>query len=138
MLVPQLLFEKLQDLPNDDFETFKWYLSMKILDSCRPIPKSLLENKGRREIVSRMIDSYCEELAVKVTVEILRKMNVNNIADEIQSRFEEGRTPAPSSSSSASNLAAGTTISAQQGAFVIAPAISGGHTGAVNINIHHK
>lgn len=61
---------------------------MKISDSCKPIPKCQLEDKGRREIVSRMIDSYSEELAVRLAVDILRKMNVNMIADELQSKFE--------------------------------------------------
>lgn len=139
MLVPELLLEKLQDLTNDDYKTFKWYLTMKIVDSCKPIPRSKLEGQDRMDTVSCMIDSYGEAIAVEVSVAILRKMNVNNIADDLQGEFEavEGRTPG-SSGSSTLNPTAGATMSAQQGGMVIAPTFTGSSTGPVNITIHQK
>uniref|UniRef100_A0A3P9C8K6 Pyrin domain-containing protein n=1 Tax=Maylandia zebra TaxID=106582 RepID=A0A3P9C8K6_9CICH len=85
-----LLLEKLQDLTNDEYKHFKWYLAMKIVDSCKPIPKSKLEGQDRMDTVSCMIDSYGEATAVKVSVAILRKMNVNNIADDLEGKFEGG------------------------------------------------
>lgn len=88
MLVPELLLEKLQDLTNDEYKHFKWYLAMKIVDSCKPIPKSILEGQDRMDTVSCMIDSYGEATAVKVSVAILRKMNVNNNADDLEGKFE--------------------------------------------------
>lgn len=88
MLVPELLFEKLQDLTNEDYKAFKWYLAMKMVDSCKPIPKSKLEGQDRMDTVSCMIDSYGEAMAVKVSVAILRKMNANNIADDLEVKYE--------------------------------------------------
>uniref|UniRef100_A0A668VW76 Pyrin domain-containing protein n=1 Tax=Oreochromis aureus TaxID=47969 RepID=A0A668VW76_OREAU len=119
MQVPELLLEKLQDLTNDDYKTFKWYLTMKIVDSCKPFPRSKLEGQDRMDTVSCMIDSYGETMAVKVSVAILRKMNVNNIADDLQGKFEA-------------------TMSAHQGGMVIAPTFTGSSTGPVNITIHQK
>lgn len=112
---------------------------MKIVDSCKPIPRSKLEGQDRMDTVSCMIDSYGEAIAVEVSVAILRKMNVNNIADDLQGKFEavEGRTAA-SSGSSTLNPTAGATMSAQQGRMVIAPTITGSSTGPVNITIHQK
>lgn len=88
MLVPELLLEKLQDLTNEEYKYFKWFLAMKIVDSCKPIPKSKLEGQDRMDTVSCMIDSYGEATAVKVSVAILRKMGVNNIAHDLEGKFE--------------------------------------------------
>lgn len=88
MLVPELLLGKLQDLTNDNYKHFKWYLAMEIVDSCKPIPKRKLEGQDRMDTVSCMIDSYGEARAVKVSVAILRKINVNNIADDLEGKFE--------------------------------------------------
>ena len=87
MLVPQLLLETLEELVSDDFETFRWYLSMNILDGCSPIRKAHLQNASRVQTVSKMIDSYGEESAVNVTVEILRKMSFNSHAENLKSRY---------------------------------------------------
>ncbi|XP_078022246.1 caspase b-like isoform X2 [Epinephelus lanceolatus] len=95
MLVPQLLLETLEELQDDDFETLKWYLSMNILEGCKPIPKSRLGKAPRTNTVSRMIESYGEESAVKVTVEILRKMGNNNAAEKLKSRYAGGKTTKP-------------------------------------------
>ncbi|KAL7403753.1 hypothetical protein ABVT39_004601 [Epinephelus coioides] len=95
MLVPQLLLETLKELQDDDFETLKWYLSMDILEGCKPIPKSRLGKAPRTDTVSRMIESYGEESAVKVTVEILRKMGNNNAAEKLKSRYAGGKTTKP-------------------------------------------
>lgn len=110
---------------------------MKMVDSCKPIPKSKLEGQDRMDTVSCMIDSYGEEMAVKVSVAILRKMNANNIADDLEVKYEavEGRAAA-SSGSSTLNPSAGTTISAQQGGVVFAPTITGSSTAPMNINFY--
>ena len=83
MLVPKLLLETLENQVNEDFQKFKWYLSMRVLDNCKPIPKSRLENASRSETVSRMIEVYGEKLAVGVTVKILEMMNCNSLAEEL-------------------------------------------------------
>lgn len=110
---------------------------MKMVDSCKPIPKSKLEGQDRMDTVSCMIDSYGEEMAVKVSVAILRKMNANNIADDLEVKYEavEGRAAA-SSGSSTLNPSAGTTISAQQGGVVFAPTITGSSTAPMNVNFY--
>ncbi|KAL7404457.1 hypothetical protein ABVT39_015048 [Epinephelus coioides] len=101
MSVPQLLLETLEDLGDDaDFEKFKWYLSMDILEGCKPIPKSCLGKAPRTNTVSRMTESYTKESAVKVTVEILRKMGNNNAAEKLKNRYA-GIVPAALASSCA-------------------------------------
>ncbi|KAM6941312.1 NACHT, LRR and PYD domains-containing protein 3-like isoform 2-T2 [Lycodopsis pacificus] len=84
MQVPRLLLDSLDQLGADDFKRFRWNLTQPVLDGCRPIPTSRLENKDRPDVVSRMTDSYGEEAAVNVTVEILKRMNLNNEAEKLQ------------------------------------------------------
>lgn len=87
MPVPQLLFDTLEDLVNDEFKTFKWYLSQRLLDSCSPIRRSHLEMASRTETVSKMTESYGEELAVNITAEILKKMGFNSTAAELKRKY---------------------------------------------------
>lgn len=84
MLVSELLFNTLEDVTKDDFETFKWYLTQNVLEDCQSIPKSRVENASRASTVTKMIESYNEDLAVKVTVEILRKQCLNALADKLE------------------------------------------------------
>nr|XP_046228809.1 caspase b isoform X2 [Scatophagus argus] len=139
MLVKKLLLDTLEDLGGDDFRTFKWYLSMDILDGCRPIPKSRLENANLTETVDKITETYEEELAVKITAEILRKTYQNNAAQNLMSRYAEGNAAASSSSSTSTSSAvappAPAPLMAQQGGVIIAPTLTSGTTGSWNITI---
>lgn len=87
MLVQELLLETLLDLDDEQFRMLKWLLSLNFLESCKPIPKSCLQNASRLDTVDKITESYGEELAVTITVEILRKIRNNKAADELQSRY---------------------------------------------------
>uniref|UniRef100_A0A3Q3WCN0 Pyrin domain-containing protein n=1 Tax=Mola mola TaxID=94237 RepID=A0A3Q3WCN0_MOLML len=73
----------LEDLNSGEFRMFTWYLSLDILENCKPIPKGRLENKIRVETVDLILQSYREELAVMITAEILRKMQNNKAAEAL-------------------------------------------------------
>ncbi|XP_068574307.1 NACHT, LRR and PYD domains-containing protein 3-like, partial [Cebidichthys violaceus] len=104
MQVPRLILDSLDELGADDFKRFRWNLTQPVLDGCRPIPKSCLENEDRPDVVGRMISSYGEESAVKVTVEIMKRMNLNNEAEKLQNTGPAGspaaQNPPPTPSSS--------------------------------------
>ncbi|XP_022593910.1 pyrin-like isoform X2 [Seriola dumerili] len=137
MGVELLLMETLEELSKCDFEKFKWLLSTDVMDGCKPIPKSHLEDAPRTETVSKMAQKYDDDLAVNLTIEILRKMNMNNTAQKLKNTHTGGKTAASSTSSSASAPAvAPATISAQQGGVVIAPTVSGSTAGSWNITIN--
>lgn len=87
MPLQQLLLETLEDLIENDFNTLKWYLTTKVLDSCRPIARSHLENAKRTETVTKVISSYGEDRAAEVCVQILRKMNQNGSALELEKAY---------------------------------------------------
>ena len=84
MQVPLLILDTLDELGANEFKMFRWNLSQPVLDGCQPIRKGHVESADRQDIVSKMIESYGEEMAVNVTVEILRRMNHNNAAEKLK------------------------------------------------------
>ncbi|XP_078127005.1 uncharacterized protein LOC144531008 [Sander vitreus] len=136
MQVQELLLETLDTLRKEDFKTLQWYLSMEVLAGCKPIPESHLEDASRTATIRKMIESYNEELAVKVTVEILKKMKNNYAAEKLENKYAGGKTAAPSASSSAVAPAAPATLTAQQGSVIIAPQFNSSTAGTMNITFN--
>ncbi|XP_034044998.1 pyrin-like [Thalassophryne amazonica] len=133
MLVPQLLLETLENLPGDDYKKFKWYLRMEVVEGCEPIPVSHLESPHQMDTVSKMLERYGKESAVKVTAEILRRMNHNAAAEELLNAYTEAGQKS-SSTPSTSSTSSSPSICADNGSLVIAPVVCGSH-GSWNIKI---
>ncbi|KAF1394715.1 hypothetical protein PFLUV_G00004030 [Perca fluviatilis] len=145
MQVPLLILDTLDELGADEFKRFRWNLTQPVLDGFEPIRKGHLENADRQDTVSKMIDRYGEETAVKVAVEILKRMNHNNAAEKLKKTYAgestDAQTPSPtppSSSSSSSGLisANGATVCAQGRSVIVAPNIIGPSSGGVSINMN--
>ncbi|KAM4584570.1 caspase b-like [Odontesthes bonariensis] len=140
-MVPQmLLIETLEGIYENDFKKFKYYLTLEVLDSCRPIPKGRLETASRTETVDLMTQAYGEEMAVTITVEILRKLLINDAADKLKRKYAAGLKPESSSSTAAhpppTPPSSTTSVSAQDGAVVFAPMITSSSPGTWNITIN--
>lgn len=88
MLLPELLLGTLNDLGDADFNTFKWHLTLGIVEDWPPIPKSRLDRAERTDTVDRLMEYYREKLAVNITVEVLKKMNNNLAADQLRTKYE--------------------------------------------------
>ncbi|TNN48036.1 hypothetical protein EYF80_041741 [Liparis tanakae] len=84
--VPLLLLDTLDDLSHEDFKRFQWLLENGVLDSCRPVARSRLEDTDRAGTVSAMTRDYGEGMAVNVGVEILKQMGNNNAAEKLRRR----------------------------------------------------
>uniref|UniRef100_A0A668AM44 Pyrin domain-containing protein n=1 Tax=Myripristis murdjan TaxID=586833 RepID=A0A668AM44_9TELE len=82
-----LLVNILEDLGDADFRKFQWYLSQPVVNGYKAIPKSRTEKKTREEIVDEMVQSYCEDPAVTVAVEILRKIHHNAAAEMLSRQY---------------------------------------------------
>uniref|UniRef100_A0A4W5NDA0 Pyrin domain-containing protein n=1 Tax=Hucho hucho TaxID=62062 RepID=A0A4W5NDA0_9TELE len=90
--VPELLLGSFQDLDSDELKTFQWYLKRHELDKFHSIPKSQLENANRQVTVDKMVESYSDEGAVRITLEILRKMGLNNLSENVEKNYKAGNT----------------------------------------------
>ncbi|XP_071031332.1 NACHT, LRR and PYD domains-containing protein 3-like [Oncorhynchus clarkii lewisi] len=81
-----LLLDILEELGRGDLKKFQWYIN-KGVEEFPSISEGQLEDADRLFTVDRMVQSYCDEGAVKITLEILRKMGRNNLAEELKEKL---------------------------------------------------
>uniref|UniRef100_A0A4W5K9W7 Pyrin domain-containing protein n=1 Tax=Hucho hucho TaxID=62062 RepID=A0A4W5K9W7_9TELE len=81
-----LLLNTLEGLGQGDPKKFQWCLIQGV-EGFSSISKGQLEDADRLVTVDRMVESYCDEGAVKITLEILRMMGQNNLADELKEKL---------------------------------------------------
>ncbi|KAL0194926.1 hypothetical protein M9458_008498, partial [Cirrhinus mrigala] len=74
--VKRKLNDTLDDLKEDDLKRFKSYLR-----EDGPIPVSVLEKADVTDTVDQMLHCFGPERAVKITLDILKKMNQNHLAE---------------------------------------------------------
>ncbi|XP_056315299.1 NACHT, LRR and PYD domains-containing protein 12-like [Danio aesculapii] len=82
--VLELLYYILDDLEQDNLRRFRG-----LLKQDGRIRAGKLENAGSTEVGNLMLDVFGEKQAVKITLNILRKMKQNELAEELQSKYEE-------------------------------------------------
>ncbi|XP_038840117.1 NACHT, LRR and PYD domains-containing protein 3-like [Salvelinus namaycush] len=74
--VKERLLAVLDDLDSEDLKRFKWHLTTENkLDGFLHIPKGQLETSNRLDIVDQMVQKYRENVAVKITLDILKKIS---------------------------------------------------------------
>ncbi|XP_067249243.1 NACHT, LRR and PYD domains-containing protein 3-like [Chanodichthys erythropterus] len=81
--VKDLLKNSLKDLGEAELKEFQWELK----NEC--ISKSEMENADRLDTVDKMVARFGPEEAVKITVKILRKMNQNNLAEQLENKHKQ-------------------------------------------------
>jgi len=82
----ELLKKSLYELVEADLKEFQWHLE----NDHECISKSDMENADRLKTVNKMVDRFGSEEAVKIMVEILRKMNQNNLAKQVENKHKQG------------------------------------------------
>ncbi|XP_077065432.1 NLR family CARD domain-containing protein 3-like isoform X2 [Siphateles boraxobius] len=87
--VKELLLNSLMDLEVAELSLFQWHLK----NIHEYITKSEMENANRWKTVDKMVECFGPEEAVKITVEILRKMNQNNLAEQLENNHKQVATP---------------------------------------------
>ncbi|XP_039529116.1 NACHT, LRR and PYD domains-containing protein 12-like isoform X3 [Pimephales promelas] len=85
--VKELLLNSLMELGKKDLKLFQWHLKMdEHIFNCE------LENADRCNTVDKMVACFGPEKAWKITVEILRKMNQNDLAERLENKCKQGST----------------------------------------------
>ncbi|XP_062284284.1 NACHT, LRR and PYD domains-containing protein 14-like [Scomber scombrus] len=77
------LLNLLEDLTDDDFEKFKWYLKYEKVDDIPPIKESQLEKAKRQDAVDLMVQKYAFSGAVEVMKSILKKIKRNDLVKKL-------------------------------------------------------
>ncbi|KTF88799.1 hypothetical protein cypCar_00043290, partial [Cyprinus carpio] len=82
--VKQLLYDTLDDLEEEHLKRFKSFLR-----EDGPIPASVLEKADATDTVDQMLDRFGPERAVKITLDILKKITQNNLAEQLENKLKE-------------------------------------------------
>ncbi|XP_048050978.1 NACHT, LRR and PYD domains-containing protein 12-like [Megalobrama amblycephala] len=82
--VKELLVNSLKELVKDDLKEFQWYLK-----NHEYVSTSEMENTDVLDTVDKMVASFGPEEALKITVNILRKMNQNLLAEQLEKKHKE-------------------------------------------------
>ncbi|XP_051747419.1 NACHT, LRR and PYD domains-containing protein 12-like [Ctenopharyngodon idella] len=85
--VEELLVESLNELKKAEMKKFQWHLK----NDHKHISNSDVENADILDTVDKMVACFGPEEAVKITVDILRKMNQNNLAEQLENNHKQGQ-----------------------------------------------
>ncbi|XP_038826907.1 NACHT, LRR and PYD domains-containing protein 12-like [Salvelinus namaycush] len=85
-----LLLATLEELVEAELKTFKWHLTQDLVKGFPHIPVSQLENTDRLDTIKKMVETYGPEGTVKISLEILRKMSQNQLAETLKNEYDEG------------------------------------------------
>ncbi|KAK2907329.1 hypothetical protein Q8A67_006314 [Cirrhinus molitorella] len=86
--VEELLVDSLKELVEAELKEFHWRLK-KAYPKC--ISKSEMEKADIFNTVDKMVACFGPEEAVKVIVEILRKMNQNDLAEQLENEDKQAQ-----------------------------------------------
>ena len=84
--ISDVLIQKLDRLDTNSFKRFKNYL-----ERDRKIPTQTLEKAEVSDVVTLMVDAYGESDCGSVVSDILRKMNKNQLALEVDKELPSGK-----------------------------------------------
>nr|XP_021327227.1 protein NLRC3-like [Danio rerio] len=84
--VKQLLKNSLDELREAELKEFQWC----IINDYRDISKAEMENADRLKTVDKLASCFGPERAVKITVDILRKIKQNQLAEELENTQKQG------------------------------------------------
>lgn len=87
--VPQRLLATLEKLDKATFETFQWNLMEETLEGFNPMSIANLEDASRHKTVSKMVQAYKKEGAMKITQKILENMGMIDLADKLKTDVEK-------------------------------------------------
>ncbi|XP_071396617.1 protein NLRC3-like [Centroberyx affinis] len=77
------LLKTLEDLGDEEFRRFKWFLQQDdILEGFPAIPKCRLENADRQDTVDQMVQTYNQHF-LEVTKKVLMKINRNDLEQSL-------------------------------------------------------
>ncbi len=83
--VSEQLLAALDDLVTDELKRFKWHLK-----NYYSVSAAALEKADAPDTVDLMMKRFGPQEAVKITVEILRKMNLNHLAEDLEKKHKQG------------------------------------------------
>ncbi|KAL7403681.1 hypothetical protein ABVT39_003719 [Epinephelus coioides] len=110
------ILNALEDLTEDDFKNFKWYLQQPdILGGYQAIKVSKLEKAERWDTVNVMVNTYKPDGALKVTKKVLEKINRNDLVQSLSDTSSGPRVSVDVSDDGETSENRGTSSSRSEG-----------------------
>ncbi|MCI4393954.1 hypothetical protein PGIGA_G00163800 [Pangasianodon gigas] len=92
------LLEALDELVEEEVERFVFFLTHSPPEGFQTIPRGKLHQKSKVKVADEMIEQYGEQHALLATIHILKGMNKNYLASELEKKMQQKRTkPDPNS-----------------------------------------
>ncbi|XP_034535337.1 uncharacterized protein LOC117809940 [Notolabrus celidotus] len=92
--VKEELWKILQDLKEEEFQTFKWFLKLDDnVEGFSGIPVAQLEKAERQHAVDLLVQKYQGAGAVRVTMEVLEKISRNDLVQRLKNCSREKKDP---------------------------------------------
>ncbi|XP_052389520.1 caspase b [Carassius gibelio] len=136
------ILDALKELLEAEFKEFKWHLSNSGTKE-DSIPRGKLENISRHDVVTLMVQQYRSSDAGKIAVRVLKKINQNELAEELKKKLPEvledvsaeGGASSSAAAAKVSTAGVNVTITSSNGGSVKAPVIHGGvFNGPINFS----
>lgn len=90
--VPELILNTLEELKDHQLSKFQWFLYSKTIEHYPHIPRSWLEGASRTDTVDILVEMYCNDDAVMVTLDVLTRMKLKLRAEMLKEDYEKGIT----------------------------------------------
>ncbi|XP_051257705.1 NACHT, LRR and PYD domains-containing protein 6-like [Dicentrarchus labrax] len=87
-MTKKVLLSTLDNLGEDEFKRFKWFLKGK-QHKDSTIPWSKLENARTLDTLDLMVQTYTLPGAVKVTKKVLKKINRNDLLQSLEAKVDD-------------------------------------------------
>ncbi|XP_072574650.1 NLR family CARD domain-containing protein 3-like isoform X2 [Paramormyrops kingsleyae] len=84
-----LLLDYLEELNDEELKKFKWKLSHTKYKELKPLPRGQVKNLDRTDLADWMISSYMEVGALEVTLDILKNMTLNDLAERLKEDLQK-------------------------------------------------
>ncbi|XP_037389127.1 NACHT, LRR and PYD domains-containing protein 3-like [Pygocentrus nattereri] len=84
--IKEELLHTLENLVEEDLKLFQWHL-INTIEGSTQIPKVHLKNAKRHETVDKMVARLGDHEAVEVTLDVLKKINQNQLAEELRTKY---------------------------------------------------
>ncbi len=83
-----VILDALNELLEAEFKEFKWHLSSGT--QVNSIARGKLENTNCHDVVDLIVQQYGSSDAGKIAIRVLRKINQNDLADQLKGKLQEG------------------------------------------------
>ncbi|XP_072562733.1 uncharacterized protein [Paramormyrops kingsleyae] len=84
-----LLLDYLKELDDDELKKFKWKLNRTKYKELKPLPRGQVKHLDRTDLADMMISYYMEVGAIEVTLEILKNMTLNDLAERLNEDLQK-------------------------------------------------